>query len=189
VGHYQQVLDVEPDNADLHVKVAPLLMQSGDERGAWESYTFAARAYLRVGYDQKALAVFRLAARHFPRSVTIWEDIATIHETRGRRRDAVNALFEGAAQFRSDTVIETGIRLMLRAFNLEPYQPDVTLRFAEMLVQSGRVPQARSMLSDLRKRADRPLLLRISWTELKLFPAWNTLTAWLRQAFAETRTA
>ncbi|MCC6811150.1 MAG: hypothetical protein IT381_27215 [Deltaproteobacteria bacterium] len=184
VGHYREVLQVEPDNADLHAKVAPLLLKSGDERGAWDSYIYAGRAYLKDGYDQKALSLFRQTARHFPASARVWDQIADIHLSRGRNKDAANALFEGSAHFRSQRVIELGLRLIYRAFQLQPYRPDISLEYARMLATSGRFPQARRLLRELRAEADRALRRRIAWAEMRLFPGWGTFASFLRETLA-----
>lgn len=180
VCHYREVLRVEPDNADLHAKIAPLLLANGDERGAWDSYVFAGRAYLAEGFDQKALSLFRQAAEHFPGSAKVWEQIAAIHATRGRKKDAALVLVEGARHFRSPTLIELGVRMMARAFHLAPYDPELSLAYARMLATSGRFPQARRLLRELKERVSaRAHHRRIAWTELVLFPGWRTLAAWL----------
>jgi tetratricopeptide (TPR) repeat protein len=181
VGHYREVLKVEPDNVELHAKLAPLLVEHGDERAAWDSYIFAGRAYLKDGYPQKALSLFRQAATHFS-SVRVWEQIADIHQQRGHQQDAANALLEGSKQFTSSKVVEHGLRLITRAFRLQPYRTDISLQYASLLATSGRFPQARRLLNELSERVkdDRRARIRIAWLRFRLFPGMTTFSDYLR---------
>ncbi|MEN8181070.1 MAG: tetratricopeptide repeat protein, partial [Myxococcota bacterium] len=76
LGLYRQVLEVEPTNANLHRKVAPLLARGKETEQAWESYRQAAQVLQRQGFSEQAIGLYREASRTLPTQVEVWQALA-----------------------------------------------------------------------------------------------------------------
>src|SRR3990172_4425674 len=73
IALYRWVLAIEPHNADIHLKLAPLLARRSQGFDAWQSFQSAARAFLRHGQPDRAVAIYRQAAAALPREVQVWQ--------------------------------------------------------------------------------------------------------------------
>ncbi len=149
IGFYRQVLAVEPDNPDLHRKIAPLLALTRQTESAWSSYRRAAEALRERGFVDRAIGVYREAVRFLPRQVAAWKRLAELELERGRRRDAVATLLAGQRQFRSRHTRQHAIILLTEAHKLDPNDPAVTFDLASLLARTGARGRAMAILDAL----------------------------------------
>jgi len=149
IGYYRQVLAVEPDNFDLHRKIAPLLAQTKQVDGAWSSYHRAAEALRERGFVDRAVGVYREAVRYLPRQVLAWKCLAELELERGRQPDASAALLAGRGQFRSRRTRQHAIVLLTAAHKLDPTDSGVTFDLASLLARTGARGRAVAILDAL----------------------------------------
>jgi tetratricopeptide (TPR) repeat protein len=180
VALYREVLGVEPDNVEIHRKVAPLLAQTRQLPEAWASYRRAAAGLVREGLVERAIGVYREAARHLRREVGPWMAIADLELRRGRRADAIQALWTGRRELRSRAQRPQAIRLLERARELDPNGFEVNFELAGLLARSGRSARALTMLEQLAPRASGRALRRVRARQLRISPGPRTLWGWLR---------
>jgi pentatricopeptide repeat protein len=109
---YRWVLAVEPQNVEIHARLAPLLAETRQGFDAWGSYKAVARALLRQGQPDKALAVYREATLKLPREDQAWLAVARLQHKRGNPRDALDTLVEGSRNFRSARLRSRAIQLL-----------------------------------------------------------------------------
>lgn len=182
IALYRRVLAVERHNADLHARIAPLLAETGQEFDAWVSFQIAARAGLRDGRVERALAVYREAAIHLPREIQVWQAIARLDFKSGRQRDAVETLIEGACQFRSRWSWPKAISLLRRVHEISPWDFEAVFQLARLLAKSDQREEARRFLDGLQLRSEGEQLRRVHAALFRLEGdprhAWN----WLRCA-------
>lgn len=181
---YREVLGVEPDNVEIHRKVAPLLARTRQLPEAWASYQRAAAGLLREGLVERAIGVYREAARHLRREAGPWLAIAELELRRGRRADAVQALCTGRRELCSRALRPQAIRLLERARELEPNGFEVNFELAGLLARSGRSTRALSLLEQLAPRASGRELRRVRARQLRISPGPRALGRWLRSLAA-----
>src|SRR5688572_14224195 len=116
----ETVLEHEPSNADLHRRIAPMRAASQRMADAWASYRIAVASLVKAGFVDQAVGVLREAATNLGRERAVWEQLAEAEQQRGRPIDALEALMEGRARFRSRHDRPEAIRLLLRARKLAP---------------------------------------------------------------------
>ena len=179
---YRWVLAVEPRNPDLHVRVAPLLAETGQEFDAWVSYQTAAQTYLRQGSRDKALAVYREATRYLPREYKAWQAVARLLLMAGRGGEAVETLVEGSRQFRSRWARPQAIYLLRRAREIALWDFETCLELALLLASNAQRREARLVLQGLALRTAGPELLRVRAAEFRAAPGPGTALRWLRCA-------
>jgi tetratricopeptide (TPR) repeat protein len=182
VALYRQVLAVERNNAELHARIAPLLAEIGQHFDAWVSFRIAARACLRKGRGDKALAVYREAAGHLPREIQVWQAIARLQVKRNKRREAVEALLKGVCQFRSRGYRPEAIHLLRHADEIEPWNFEVVSELARLLAKSDQPEEARRLLEGLETRMDGERLRRVYAAQFRLDGDLRYAWLWLRAA-------
>lgn len=180
VALYQRVLAVEPDNVDLHRKLAPLLVRCRQPDAAWRSYLCAAEILAKRGFAAQATGVLREAASQLPRRREVWVAVADRIRANGRRLDAKKVLLTGRTHFRGRRQRRTAIDLLTRALELDPEDLGVGLDLARLLACSGARRHALRILGRL--AASHPVRRRRIYLErLRAAPSLRTLADWLRE--------
>jgi tetratricopeptide (TPR) repeat protein len=177
---YRWVLAVEPNDATLHAKLAPLLAEAGDHFEAWVSFRAAARSCLREGQADKALAIYQSAALYVPHEHQAWQAVAQLQRKRGRSREAVETLLEGSRRFRSRWLRPYAIYLLRRAREIDPWDFESVLELAGLLALSGQRHEARLLLDELTGRAAGHRLREVRAAQIRVDPGLRSVWQWLR---------
>jgi tetratricopeptide (TPR) repeat protein len=181
---YRQVLQVEPDNPDLHRRVAALLAETNQGEEAWASYRRAAEGLERRGFSEQAVGVLREAATYLPREPAIWGALADHEMQRKRPVDAHKVLLEGRKHFRSRKDRSHAILLLLRARKLAPHDFATNFDLSGLLARAGALGRARSLLEEIATWARGHELRRVRARQLVLSPTPAALWRWLGAVFS-----
>jgi thioredoxin-like negative regulator of GroEL len=184
---YRWVLAVEPQNREIHAKLAPLLAQTGQQFDAWCSFKTVARACLRDGKTDSALAVYREAALYLPREVQTWEAVARLQHKRGSESEAIETLLEGSRYFGKRWLRPQAIYLLRLARELDPWDFEVVLELARLLARSLQEREAHLLLDGLARRCNDERLRRVRAAQFGLSPGLATAWRWLRAALRRER--
>lgn len=179
---YRQVLKHEPDNADLHRKIALLFVKTKDPSNALESYQQAIAVLTQRGFFDRAVGVCHEALRYLPREVSVWEDLAALEVERGRKIDAVEALLRGRRQFRGRRYRAEAMELLTSAHNIDPFHLAVNFDLASLLARSGARPRALALLEGL-VTAHPSHVRRIRAKQFRIEPSVHTAWLWCRSFF------
>lgn len=177
---YRQVLAVEPRNADLHRKVAPLLAKTKKPDESLKSYRFAAEELLRGGFVDQAIGVYREAVAHLPPQHELFIAISDLELERGRKPDAIGALLQGRKVFRRWRDRSEAILLLLRVRKLDPNHLDATLDLALLLAKSGNRSRGLRLLDEQAVRLRGRWLRRVRARQFRLAPGFGSGWRWLR---------
>jgi tetratricopeptide (TPR) repeat protein len=181
---YQRVLEFEPENAELHRKVAPLLAQTKQQSQARSSYLRAVSALVRDGFSEQATGLYREALHFMPRDVELWAALAELQLKRDQRADAIETLLQGRHRFRRRDDRPHAIRLLLRAQEIQPYHFKATFDLAGLLAKSpGGGRRAFDLLEGLAARTRGGLLRRVRGRQFRLAPGLRSAGHWLRAVF------
>jgi tetratricopeptide (TPR) repeat protein len=176
---YTRVLAVEPDNADLHRRLALLQARTRQGAEAWASYRRAAEGLAQQGFVERAIGVYREAAEHFAREERLWHALADLELQRGRRPDAVVALRTGRGHLRARADRRAAIRLLERARALDPTDFEASFELSELLLRTGQRPRAILLLAALVPLASGRQLRRLRARQLRASPGPRTAWRWL----------
>lgn len=182
---YRRVLVVEPENPEIHGRIAPLLAETGERFEAWVSFRTLAGSFLRDGRADQALAVYEEASRFLPLEIDVWQAIAKLHRRQGRNAEAAQALLEGRQHFRRRRHRPQAIYLLRRALEIQPWDCDVVLDLARLLARSRQRYEASRLLTGLAARVNGPKLRRVRTEQFRQQPTPASLWRWLRAALSE----
>lgn len=183
VDLYQQVLSVEPRNADLHRKVAPLLARTKKPEESLKSYRYAADELIRGGFIEQAIGIYREAVHNLPPQRDLFIAISDLELERGRRPDAIGALLDGRKRFRHRRDRSEAILLLLRVRKIDRNHLNATLDLATLLAKSGHRDHAIRLLDEQAGRRRGPTLRRVRARHFRLAPGFGTGWRWLQALF------
>ncbi|MEW5740098.1 MAG: hypothetical protein AB1938_14290 [Myxococcota bacterium] len=181
VAAYRRILEHEPDDWQVHGKLAPLLVDE-DPFEAWNSFEKAAQGHLDKGFVDRALGVYRQAMGALPFIPEGWEKIAALYQRKGHAPDAVKALVDGQRHFwktPEDRVVAE--RFLNAALSLDAWNVDATLALAQLLKRrkdvAGAVAKLDALLAHL---PTSPAKKRVLRARLAVSFTLRHLWAWLR---------
>jgi tetratricopeptide (TPR) repeat protein len=178
---YRRVLEFEPENTDLHRKVAPLFAQTRQTAEARSSYLRAVAALVREGFTEQATGLYREALNYMPRDAEMWSAMADLQLKRGQRPDAIQTLLRGRHRLRRREDRAHAIRLLLRAHEIQPFRFDVTFDLAGLLAKApGGRRRAFELLDGLAARVRGRHLRRVRGRQFRMAPGLRGAGRWLR---------
>ncbi|MBW1683981.1 MAG: hypothetical protein JRS35_02855 [Deltaproteobacteria bacterium] len=180
IALYRELLAVEPENADLHRRIAPLLAETKQPAAAWASYRRAADKLVSQGFVEQAVGVLREASAHLPREPEVWGELADLELQRRRLVDAHKVLLEGRRHFRSKRDRSHAILLLFRARKLAPRDFSTNYDLAGLLAKAGARGRARSLLEEIASWARAGQLRRVRARQFALSPTPAAAWGWLR---------
>ena len=180
IALYRELLAVEPDNADLHRRIAPLLAETKQPAEAWASYRRAVDKLVSQGFVEQAVGVLREASVHLPREPEVWGALADLELQRRRLVDAHKVLLEGRRHFRSKRDRSHAILLLFRARKLAPRDFSTNYDLAGLLAKAGARGRARSLLEEIASWTRAGQLRRVRARQFALSPTPAAAWGWLR---------
>jgi tetratricopeptide (TPR) repeat protein len=181
IAGYRKALELDPKDPAVHGKLAPLLARSKEPEAALESFRTAAQVHLDKGFADKALAVYVQAADTFPLQVNLWQQMAQLHLSKGKRAEAVRTLLRGRFHFRRKADRPGAITLLREVLALDPMLFEVKLDLGLQLARENQKSEAMTLLNPMMLDAkDRRQLRRWRWALLRVEPSVGAWGRWLR---------
>jgi Tfp pilus assembly protein PilF len=185
IGLYRQALALAPHDHVVHGKLAPLLARRREKEEALASFATAAAGQLRAGFTDRAISLHRQAVGFFPEELPLWEEVARLQVERGRNADAVAALVAGGRRLHRTRHLVVAERVLRRALEIEPWQPEATELLARTLARDRRKGEALRLLDDLSLRVRGLALRRTRRLAFRLSPTPANLWRWIKVAWRE----
>jgi len=88
IKRYQQILDDNPDNFRVRLKLADLLVQQGEKEKAIEEYLRVAQHFVKEEMDLKAISLYQKILRVDPTFVDAYLALGNLYMKRGLFGDA-----------------------------------------------------------------------------------------------------
>lgn len=190
IALYQRILEVEPDDVEIHRRLAPLFARARRVDEALESFDKAVVGLVRHGMEDKAIGVCREVLEFYPKRPEVWEALARLELERKREADALEALRNGRRYCRRKAQRPDAIRLLRLAHEIADDDVAIAADLALLLRHSGRRPEALRLLGALAGRIPPSRLRRVRWAEFRVAPSTARWLAWLRpHAGSTTSTA
>jgi hypothetical protein len=126
--------------------------------------------------------VYTQAADTLPLEPTLWQQLAQLQVTRGRRADAVKVLLRGRGHFRRKSGRLHAITLLKEALALDAELFAPKLDLARLLARSGVRAEALALLDPLARTLKGRPLRQVRWTLVRVAPGAGAWWRWLRAA-------
>jgi tetratricopeptide (TPR) repeat protein len=186
---YRSVLAREPENEEIHGKLAPLLGATKRRFDAWISYAIWGEKLERDDVLDRAAATYREAAGYLPGEIEVWLRLAAVERKRGRPGEAAAVLRKGRRSFRGASQRAQAIHLLRAAREFEPWHPASALDLAKLLAKTDQREEARMLLQGLSERCSGRELVRVRAAMWRLDRTVANLARWLHAASTRGRGA
>ncbi len=182
IALYRQVLSMEPDNAELHGRIAPLLARTRQRFDALLSFQEAANGLLRNGKTAEAIGMFRQAATLLPHQPDLWVSLARLLRQHRGPAEAVETLLQGRRHFRRRRRRPEAIWLLRQVHQIEPWHLEGVLDLCTLLWRTRQREESMALLAGLRANTRGTALRPVCWLQLRLSPTPRNVWCWLKAA-------
>jgi tetratricopeptide (TPR) repeat protein len=183
VALYRRVLLEDPDDAEVALRLAPLLARRGEGFEAWQLYRNAARELSRRKRWEECLNVYREACRFVPYEFEAWRLCAELLIKMRREDVAFEILLEGRTHFRSPSDRAQAIALLSRARTIEPWDVHLVMDLARLYVRADLEDVALELLACLAQRCQGAELRGVRALQWRLTLSFRFAWLWLRSFY------
>jgi tetratricopeptide (TPR) repeat protein len=141
---FQTVLEADPRDANVRLKVGDLLLRQGQRQQAFDAYLKVADLFMRQGFDAKAVALYKQITKIDPTRYDVYVPLADLYQRLGLISEAMSALQTAADHYHREGRKSEALDLLRRMASLDPTNTTSRLKIAELLRQAGREEEALS---------------------------------------------
>jgi len=185
ISLYRRILREDPRNAEVALRLAPLLARRGESFEAWQLYRSAARELARQKRYKDCLGVYRESCRALPHEFEAWRLRAELELKLGHEDAAYETLLDARAHFRDAHSRAHAIELLTRARVIEPCDPEVVLDHARLYARSDQADAALELLSSLAIRTQAGAQRRIRGLQWRITLSFRHAWLWLNSIWDE----
>jgi pilus assembly protein FimV len=142
ITEYQQVLRHDPKDQATLMTVGDLYARQGDMPHAVEYFERLAQVYLTDGFNSKAIAIYKKIAKLAPNELAPLERLADLYVQQGVLSEARPLFLQIAEVHLKANRSQKAIEVLQRLLDVEPDNPRVQMRLAELYNAMGQKKEA-----------------------------------------------
>ena len=139
---YQTLLEADPKDVNLRLKVGDLYLRLNKNDEAVTAYLKVADRFMKDGFDAKAVALYKQITRIDQKRVDIYLPLAELYQRLGLTSDAMGALQTAADAHYREGNKPAALELLRKMATLDPSNTTSRLKVAELLRQEGMRDEA-----------------------------------------------
>jgi tetratricopeptide (TPR) repeat protein len=138
IATYQKILNEDPKDVRVLLKVGELYQKKGDDKLAADAFTRVAETYAEQGFFLKSVAVYKQIVKLDPESIRVNERLAALYQQLGLLSDAMSQLqFMAAAHEKAgDTARLTEV--LQRMVELDPDNIASSIKLGELHARANQ---------------------------------------------------
>jgi tetratricopeptide (TPR) repeat protein len=152
---YQKLLQADPKDTNVRLKIGDLHLKKGDQRLAIEAYLQVAEIFSGEGFDAKAVAIYKQVLRIDAGNVEVRVRLGDLYQRLGLPSDALRE-FQGAARaFQDKGQKREAFEMLKRVAQLDPTNVQNRLSLADLMLRENLRDEARAELEGLLGEVER----------------------------------
>ncbi len=155
---YQALLDADPRDANVRLKVGDLKLRLGKSDEAIAAYLKVADQFTRDGFDAKAVAIYKQVSKLDTKRFDVYIPLADLYQRLGLTSEAMVALQTAAEAYQRDGRKREALDLLRRMASLDAANTTSRLKVAELLLQEGLSSEAllefNEVVAELERQGD-----------------------------------
>ncbi|MCX5737745.1 MAG: tetratricopeptide repeat protein [Proteobacteria bacterium] len=152
---YQTLLDADPRDANVRLKVGDLKLRLGKTDEAIAAYLKVADQFTRDGFDAKAVAIYKQISKLDAKRFDVYIPLADLYQRLGLSSEAMVALQTAAEAYQRDGRKREALDLLRRMASLDAANTTSRLKVAELLLQEGLASEALLEFSEVAAELER----------------------------------
>ena len=139
---FQQLVEVDPKDQRLILRLADIQARAGRKKEAIASYEKVAAGYMKQDFTPKAIAVYRTILRLDPELLSAYEKLADLYKNQGLEAEALSQ-FENLFQvYEQKNDEDKQIDVLKLMADMDPENLGFQVRLGETLAKKGRKKEA-----------------------------------------------
>jgi tetratricopeptide (TPR) repeat protein len=151
IKQYERILQEDPKDVRVLLKVGELHQKKGDDRLAAEAFKRVAETYADQGFFLKSVAVYKQIVKLDPEDVRVNERLAALYQQLGLMSDAMAQYQQMAAAYEKAADHARLLDVLKRMVELDPENIASSIKLGELF---QRANQAGPALDHFRRAAD-----------------------------------
>jgi tetratricopeptide (TPR) repeat protein len=142
IRQYQVILDNEPSDLSLLNTIGDLFIRDRNITEGLRQFHRLAEAYVREGFNVKAIAIYRKITKVDPNSIETLMKLADLYQQQGLSREAREQYLQVADFFRKRNQMDKVLEVLHKLVQLDPENLNFRNRLAAELERIGRLVEA-----------------------------------------------
>jgi tetratricopeptide (TPR) repeat protein len=139
---YQTLLEADPKDVNLRLKVGDLYLRLNKSDEAVNAYLKVADRFMKDGFDAKAVALYKQITKIDAKRVDVYLPLSELYQRLGLISDAMGALQTAADAHYREGNKPAALELMRKMATLDPSNTTSRLKVAELLRVEGMTDEA-----------------------------------------------
>ena len=142
IREFEKLLQVAPDDTNTVNRLGDLYGRVGQVDKAVALYERVAEKFADQGFLPKAIAIYKKINRLVPQRLDIFERLGELYAEQGLKVEAKSQFQMLVEHYVKNDDIDGAIRVSQRLSDIDPQDPSVRLKFADLLLEQGASEQA-----------------------------------------------
>jgi len=152
---YETLLEADPKDANIRLKVGDIHLKQGKTEEAVTSYLKVAERFMKDGFDSKAIALYKQVTKIDPKRYDVYVPLSELYQRLGLSLDAMKALQTAADAHYREGDKNQALDLLRKMATLDPSNTTNRLKVAELLRQEGRGEEALAEYDEVAEELER----------------------------------
>jgi tetratricopeptide (TPR) repeat protein len=152
---YGTLLEADPRDVNIRLKVGDIHLKQGKTDEAVDSYLKVAQRFMKDGFDSKAIALYKQVTKIDPKRYDVYLPLSELYQRLGLNSDAMKALQTAADAHYRDGNKDQALDLLRKMATFDPSNTTNRLKVAELLRQEGREAEALDEYDEVVEELDR----------------------------------
>ncbi len=178
VREYEKILTVDPQDIDVHIRIAPLYIRAGRKDHAKTSLRQVIAWYEKQGFADKAIATLRLALTVDRLDLAAHLNLADLYLDKGHAGEARYILDVARKSFRGKRYLKEALAVEEKTLNLAPDDFRAQVSLVRLLWRTGKRREAlerlRRMEEQWARRGNREYWRKTRRLYCRLAPSLST---------------
>jgi tetratricopeptide (TPR) repeat protein len=178
---YQTLVDLDPRDANLRLKLGDLHLRQGNKEPAIACYLKVADSFMQSGFDAKAVALYKQIAKIDDKRQDIYMPLAELYQRLGLTSEALAALQVAADHHHREGRKREALELLRKMASLDPTNTTSRIKIADLLRQADMPADAlaeyEGVAQELERQGASDELLRVYERILELEPGRASVSA------------
>jgi tetratricopeptide (TPR) repeat protein len=155
---YQVLLDADPRDTNIRLKIGDLHLRRGETGEAIGAYLKVGAQFMKDGFDAKAVAIYKQIAKIDPSRAEVNEPLAELYQRMGLPAEAMGALQAAADVHHKAGRKREALESLRKMASLDPTNTSSRLKVAELLRQAKlegeAIAEYESVAGELERQGD-----------------------------------
>ena len=138
IKQYQEILENDPSDVSLLNTVGDLYIRDRNTTEGLRQFQKLAEAYVREGFNVKAIAIYKKISKVEPNSVDTLLKLAELYQLQGLSREAREQYLQATEFFKKRNQTERALEVLRKMVQLDPENINFRNRLAAECEQSGK---------------------------------------------------